>query len=90
VYARKRIPESLRGYGKKQYIHPLDKLRIRKVGSHCTDRAGKAMVLKILWVFVVLIEILNDALHTRPHKDFMVRISKVVRETGPKISCAEY
>jgi hypothetical protein len=90
VYARKRIPESLRGYSKEQDIHPLDKLRFRKVGSHRTDRAREAMALEILWVFVVLIEILDETLFTRPHKDFMFRISEVVRETGSKISCAEY
>ena len=80
----------MRGYGEQQYIHPLDKLCIRKVRSHRTDRAREAMVLEILWVFVVFIEMVYDALLTGPHKDFMFRISEVVRETGSKVSCTEY
>jgi len=48
------------------------------------------MVLEILWVFVVFIEMVYDALLTGPHKDFMFRISEVVRETGSKVSCTEY
>ena len=90
MYARKGVPESLRGYGEQQDIHPLDKLRMRMVGSHRADRTREAMVLEILWIFVVLIEIVDDALLTRPHKNFMVGISEVVRETGSKVSCAEH
>jgi hypothetical protein len=63
---------------------------MREVGSHRTDCVREAMTLEILWIFVMLIEILDDALLTRPHKDFMIRISEVVRETRPKVSCAEY
>ena len=88
--AGKRVPESLRGYGEQQDIHPLNKLCIRKVRSHRTDRAREAMVLEILWVLVVFVEIVDDALLTGPHKDFVFRISEVVRETRSKVSCAEY
>jgi hypothetical protein len=90
MYAKKRVPESFRGYGEQQDIHPFDELCIRKVRSHGTDRAREAMVLEILRVFVVFIEIVDDALLTGPHKDFMFRISEVVRETRSKVSCAEY
>jgi hypothetical protein len=90
MYARKGVPESLRGYGEQQDIHLPNKLRMRKVGSNRTNRTREAMVLEILWIFVVLIEIVNDALLTRPHKNFMVGIPEVVRETGSKVSCAEY
>lgn len=90
MYARKRVPESLRGYGEQQDIHPLDKLCFRKVGSHRTDCVREAMLLEIMRVFVMLIEILDDALLTRPHKDFMIRISEVIRETGSKVSCTQH
>ena len=90
MHAKKRAPESLRGYGEQQDIHPLDKLCIRKVRSHRTDCARKAMVLEILWVFVVFIEIVYDAFLAGPHKDFMFRISEVVRETRSEVSCGEY
>ena len=80
----------MRRYGEQQDVHSLDKLCIRKVRSHCTDRMREVMVLEILWVFVVFIEIVDDALHTGPHKDFMFRISEVVRETRSKVACAEY
>ena len=90
MHARKRIPESLRGYGEQQDVHPLDKLCMRKVRTHCTDRAREAMALEVLWIFVVFIEIVYDALLTGPHEDFMFRISEVIRETGSKVSCAEY
>jgi len=49
----------------------------------------EVMVLEIMWVFVVLIEILDDALFTRPHKDFMIRVSEMVRKTASKVSSAE-
>jgi hypothetical protein len=90
MHGRKRVPESLSGYGEQQDIHPLDKLCIRKVRSHRTDRTREVMALEILWVFVVFIEIVNDALFTGPHKNFVIRISEVVRETRSKVSCAEY
>jgi hypothetical protein len=48
------------------------------------------MILEIMWVFVVLIEVLDNALLTRPHEDFMIRISEVVRETTAKVSRAKY
>jgi hypothetical protein len=80
----------LRGYGEQQDIHPLDEFCIRKVRSHRRDRAREAMVLEILWVFVVFVEIVDDTFLTGPHKDFVFRISEMVRETRSKVSCAEY
>jgi hypothetical protein len=90
MYAKKIVPESLRRYGEQQDIHPLDKLRSRKVGSHRTDGVREAMVLEIMRIFVMFIEILDDALLARPHKDFMLRISEVIRETRSKVSCAKH
>ena len=90
MHAMKRVPKSLRGYGEQQDIHPFDELRIRKVRSHRTNCAREAMILEILWVFVVFIEIVDNALHTGPHEDFMLRVSEVVRETRSKVPCAEY
>jgi hypothetical protein len=90
MYARKRVPETLRGYGEQQDIHPLDKFCTRKVGSDRTDCVREAMVLEILWVFVVLIEELDNALLTRPHENFMFRISEMVRETRSKVTSAEH
>jgi len=48
------------------------------------------VVLEIMWVFVVLIEIVDDAPLTRPHKNFVIRVSEVVSETTSKVSSAEY
>jgi hypothetical protein len=90
MYAKKIVPESLRRYGEQQDIHPLDKLRSRKVGSHRTDGVWEAMVLEIMRIFVMFIEILDDGLLARPHKDFMLRISEVIRETRSKVSCAKH
>ena len=86
--ARKRVPEPLRGYGEQQDIHPLDKLCMWEVRSHRTHRTREVVALEILWVFVVFIEIVDDAFLTGPHKDFVIRISEVVRETRSKVSCA--
>jgi hypothetical protein len=47
------------------------------------------MALEILRVFVVLIEVVDDALLTRPHGDFMIRVSEMVSETTSKVPSAE-
>lgn len=44
------------------------------------------MILEVVWVFVMLIEKLDDALLTRPHEDLVLRVSEVVRETTSKIA----
>ncbi len=80
----------MRGYGEQQNIHPFDKLCIRQVRPYRTDGVREVMILEIPRVFVVLIEILDDALLTGPHKDFMFGVSEMVRKTRPKVSCAEY
>jgi hypothetical protein len=48
------------------------------------------VVLEVMWVFVVLIEIVDDAPLTRPHKNCVIRVSEVVSETTSEVSSAEY
>jgi hypothetical protein len=50
----------------------------------------EAMILKILRIFMVLIEVVDDGLLTRPHENFVLRISEVVSETASEVSSAEY
>jgi len=47
------------------------------------------MVLQVAWVFVVFIEVLNQALLTRPHKDLVLRVSEMVGETTPEVARTE-
>jgi hypothetical protein len=54
------------------------------------DRVREAMVLEILWILVVLIEVVDDVLLTRPHEDFMIGVSEMVSETTSKVASAEY
>ena len=48
------------------------------------------MILEVLWIFVVLIEVVDGALLTRPHEDFMIGVSEMVSETTSKVPSAEY
>ena len=61
-----------------------------KVRSHRTNSFREAVVLEIMWVFVVLVEIVDDAPLTRPHKNFVIRVPEVVSETTSKVSGTEY
>jgi hypothetical protein len=50
----------------------------------------EAVAFEILWVFVVLVEIFDDSPLTRPHENFVIRVTEVVSETTSKVSSAEY